>query len=100
MQELSPQQRIIISGYLNNHGVNTIVDCMRKVVSGDKIDSITRSHVKESLGPYKNHLRKIVNSNDLKVKREIIPKVGAGLGSIIAIAIPILLEFARKKKWI
>ena len=100
IKDLTPDQRIIILSHLDSKSAKTIIQCIKKVLRGRGLKNSQREDLKNRLLPQKDLLRKIVSEKKLKQKQKHLPKIGGSLGLILGTLIPILIDFARKNKWI
>ena len=100
LHELKPDQRTIVLASLDNKSCTAVVNCLRKLIKNKKLNRKTKTKLRKALGGQKETLRSLIYDNRTKQRKELLPRVGGGLGVALGAAIPILLEIARAKKWI
>ena len=99
MRDLPLDQQIVLLHHLDSRACNDIRNCVKKVISGKHLSEEQSSQLKNNLLPYKPLLRDIVKTPS-KGTKELIPQLGGGLSLLLSTGIPILIDIARKKKWI
>lgn len=100
LRDIKPEQRTIILAHLDNQGCSTVINSVKKVLHNKKLNNHTRKKLIKTLSSQKNLFRKLISSKKGKDRKQLLPAVGSGLGLVLGTAIPLLLELARRKKWI
>ena len=100
MRDLPVDEQLILLHHLDSKACKNIVVCIKKVLAGTHLSKSSKQKLIKELGPYRDLMRSIVASKKRKESKDLLPYIGGGLSAILASAIPILIEIARRKKWI
>ena len=98
MRDLPVDQQIVLLHHLDSRACKDINKCINNVLSGKYRSTEINNNLRSKLLPYKDLLRNL--SADSRNTKQLIPQIGGGLSLLLSTGIPILIDIARRKKWI
>ena len=100
MRDLPLDQQFVLLHHLDSQACNDLSSCILEVVSGKHLSKEQKEHLKDNLLPYKPLLRDLAKKSR-KDTKDLIPQLGGGgLSLLLSTGIPLLIDIARRKKWI
>ena len=101
LRDLPPESQIILLHHLDSTACCNIKKCIKKVLAGTNLQESKKKNLRKNLLPYKNLMREIANTKPGHSTKNLLPQIGgAGLSLILSSALPLLIDIAKKKKWI
>jgi len=89
-------ERRIILANLDDEGCQYICDAIKHVITSKLLPRRKKNRLRELLRENKKHYRYLTKpKNSKRNKKKLLPRLGAGLGAILSIAIPLLLSLLR-----
>lgn len=100
VKELRPAHRAIILAHLDDSSCEALYEAVYNVLRNPRLSVSQRIQLKKVLQPHKACLRSLVNKKaSTKTKRKKLYEVGGfPLTTILATAIPLLIDILRGKK--
>ena len=94
LKKLKPDHRCSVVNYLNDDGIEALCEIVHNVVHKDiKLSSSKKAKIRKEFGSHRKKLAFLGNKkNDIVKKRKILKQNGGFLGTLLAIAIPIIAE--------
>jgi Mg/Co/Ni transporter MgtE len=99
LRELRPGQRSILLSHLDDESCEMVYEAVANVLKNSKVTAAKRRRLKKALEPHKKCLRTLISKKSSKsTKRKNLAAVGGfPIGTILATALPILLDLFTKK---
>lgn len=98
LSEMSPNQRTIILGHLDQKSCETLCSTIRSVVKSTKLKKQVKNQLQKHLTPHKACLRSLCKTKTFPSQRRSLQKLGGNpLMLILASALPLLLNKLAKK---
>ena len=90
-QSNNSEFRKSIIKHITDDGIDTICYCINESIHHRSVPKEVREIVKKELLPYKNNIRYLRrNPNKPAKNRQRLEQFGAGLGTLLAVAIPLV----------
>ena len=99
LKELRPVQRNILLAHIDDKSCEMIYEAISNVLQNSKVSYGSRKRLKKALQPHKRCLRTLISKTCSRSrKRKYLTKIGGfPLGTILATAIPLLLNLFTRK---